>query len=257
MIANDIGASISEAIMNGHFDDLRASLSSDVIIAGAGPSGLAAAIVLASAGRSVTIVEKRLSPGGGIWGGGMTMSKIVVQESAVGLLSEIGVRYQKVEGGLYVADAIEFACMLCAKALQAGARMLNLHVVEDVCLQDGRVTGAVVNKSILGEQFPVDPLVFRAKAIIDATGHEASVVQTLKERGLIQSPEGSQFGEGPMDVEAGEKFVVDEAGVIFPGLYVAGMSVCACFGGPRMGPIFGGMLLSGTKIGELLLSELR
>ncbi|MEO0247894.1 MAG: ribose 1,5-bisphosphate isomerase, partial [candidate division WOR-3 bacterium] len=36
------------------------------------------------------------------------------------------------------------------------------------------------------------------------------------------------------------------------GLYVAGMAACACFGGPRMGPIFGGMLLSGRKLAEIL-----
>jgi thiamine thiazole synthase len=28
------------------------------------------------------------------------------------------------------------------------------------------------------------------------------------------------------------------------------MSVCAVLGGPRMGPIFGGMLLSGKKVAD-------
>jgi ribulose 1,5-bisphosphate synthetase/thiazole synthase len=33
----------------------------------------------------------------------------------------------------------------------------------------------------------------------------------------------------------------------------AGMSANAAFGGPRMGPIFGGMLLSGRRVSELIL----
>jgi len=36
---------------------------------------------------------------------------------------------------------------------------------------------------------------------------------------------------------------------------VAGMSANAAFGGPRMGPIFGGMLLSGRKAAEMILKE--
>jgi thiamine thiazole synthase len=31
------------------------------------------------------------------------------------------------------------------------------------------------------------------------------------------------------------------------------MSANAAFGGPRMGPIFGGMLLSGRRVSELIL----
>ena len=55
-----------------------------------------------------------------------------------------------------------------------------------------------------------------------------------------------------MDVAQAEAGVVEKAGEIFPGLCVAGMSVCAIFGLPRMGPIFGGMLKSGKKVAELI-----
>jgi ribulose 1,5-bisphosphate synthetase/thiazole synthase len=51
--------------------------------------------------------------------------------------------------------------------------------------------------------------------------------------------------------------VVNKAGEIFPGLYVAGMSVCAVYNLPRMGPIFGGMLKSGQKAAELIVKELK
>ena len=49
---------------------------------------------------------------------------------------------------------------------------------------------------------------------------------------------------------------MERTGACFPGLYLAGMSVCAFFGGPRMGPIFGGMLQSGEKVAKAVLAEL-
>ena len=63
-------------------------------------------------------------------------------------------------------------------------------------------------------------------------------------------------GEGPMDAASGEAFVVKNVAQVFPGLWVSGMSVCATFAGPRMGPVFGGMLLSGKRVAELVSSAL-
>ena len=56
---------------------------------------------------------------------------------------------------------------------------------------------------------------------------------------------------------AGEAFVVDKTTEVYPGLWVSGMSVCTTLGGPRMGPIFGGMLLSGKRVAELILADLK
>ncbi|HPB32736.1 MAG TPA: ribose 1,5-bisphosphate isomerase, partial [Candidatus Sumerlaeota bacterium] len=44
---------------------------------------------------------------------------------------------------------------------------------------------------------------------------------------------------------------------VYRGLFVSGMSVCAAFGGPRMGPIFGGMLLSGKKVAGLIQDSIK
>ena len=83
------------------------------------------------------------------------------------------------------------------------------------------------------------------------------VVGKLELHGLeLETPAGEILGEGPMNAEAGERFVVEQTGRVYPGLYVAGMAVCAVFGGARMGPIFGGMLLSGEKVAEQVTAEL-
>jgi thiamine thiazole synthase len=147
---------------------------------------------------------------------------------------------------------MELASALCLKSLHAGATLLNLMMVEDVCVRSGRVNGVVANRSMLGESLPIDPIVFSAKATIDATGHEAALVTCLRRRGLLKGSPGTVPGEGPMDAPAGEQFVVDHVTELFPGLWTTGMSVCASQGGPRMGPIFGGMLLSGVRVAKQL-----
>jgi sulfide-dependent adenosine diphosphate thiazole synthase len=248
---------ISKTIIGTYSAKLLDCLTSDVAIVGAGPSGLVAAYCLAKHGVKVTILEKRLSPGGGIWGGGMGMNIAVVQETAIPLLSEMGIRAKPANDGLYAVDAIELGAGLCWNAVQAGAAILNLATVEDLCVRDGRVTGVVINRTMIAGQLPVDPIVLSAKAILDGTGHEAVLVQSVRKRGLLKDVKTvSEFGEGPMDATQGEQFVVNHAGELFPGLWIAGMSVSATLGGPRMGPIFGGMLLSGKRAAEAIIIAL-
>jgi thiazole biosynthesis enzyme len=242
---------ISRAILDAHYLKLSRCLDSDVLIVGGGPAGLVAAAHLAAQHRRVVILERQLSPGGGIWGGGMAMNDVVVQAEATHLLTAIGLTPRPVGHDLYTVDAVALASALISSAVQAGAVLLNLTFMEDVCLRDGLVDGLVVNRTRIGDVLPVDPIVFRSKAVIDTTGHEAAVVEKLRKRHLLP-PEVSLAGEQPMHAEAGERFVVERTAQVMPGLFVAGMSVCATFGGPRMGPIFGGMLLSGEKVARLV-----
>jgi thiamine thiazole synthase len=187
----------------------------------------------------------------------MGMSQVVVQEDALPLLDDIGVKYELRRKDLYATNAIELAAGLCLKAIQTGVALFNLMTVEDVCFRNRRVTGVVVNRTTIAEKLPVDPIAFSAKAVVDATGHEAAVVETLRKRRLLtDSTAAGRPGEGPMDASSGEAFVVERAGEVFPGLWTAGMSVCATLGGPRMGPIFGGMLLSGRRVAELVASAI-
>lgn len=248
---------VSRAILNGYHEELAAQLQSDVIVVGAGPAGLVCAWRAAQAGLRVTILEKRLTPGGGVWGGAMGMGKIVVEKEVEPLLDALSVRSRAAEPDLLVADAAELASALVLKALQAGAVLLNLIYVEDLVVRERRVRGVVVNRTFLGDSLPIDPLAFDARAVVDATGHEAAAAMTLDRRGLLGSTGERGIGEGPMDARAAEEFVVRWTGPCFPGLYLAGMSVCAVFGGPRMGPIFGGMLRSGEKVAERILKDLR
>jgi sulfide-dependent adenosine diphosphate thiazole synthase len=241
---------ISKAIVDSYHRKLLRSIESDIVIVGAGPAGLTAACDLAARGRKVTVVEKRLAPGGGVWGGAMGMNDIVVQQEAIPILEAAGIRHDSRYEGLCVVDAAELACALCLQALRAGAVLLNLTTLEDLCVHDGKVTGVVVNRTTISGALPVDPMVLQAETVIDGTGHEAVAVERLRARNLLAPQLLAQSCEGPMDAMAGEAFVVERVAEVYPGLWVTGMAVCATFGGPRMGPIFGGMLLSGKRVAE-------
>ena len=132
--------------------------------------------------------------------------------------------------------------------------IFNLLQAEDIVLKKETVKGIVVNStSALMVGLHVDPFCICSRYVIDATGHPAELVSMLKDR----KPEmfAQKLQEYFMDVETSEAGVVEKTGEIYPGLYVAGMSVCDVFGLPRMGPIFGGMLKSGKKVAELIMSR--
>ncbi|MGD2122702.1 MAG: sulfide-dependent adenosine diphosphate thiazole synthase [Gemmatimonadota bacterium] len=246
---------ITKNILDAYHGKMMRSVVSDVLIVGAGPSGLVAARDLARKGRKVTVLEKRLSPGGGVWGGAMAMNEVVIQEAAVEVLEEIGVRTPLGADGLYVIDAIELASALCLHAVQAGAVLLNLTTAEDLCVRGGKVRGVVANRTGLVDQMPIDPITLQAENVLDATGHEAALVHMLDRRKGLEDSAGLS-GEGMMNATEGDSFVVEEVAEVFPGLWITGMTVAAVMGGPRMGPIFGGMLLSGRRAADLIDLEM-
>ncbi len=250
-MADSYETQITRSILDAYHAKLSRSLVGDVLEVGAGPSGLIAAIDLAKKGRTVAVLEKRLSPGGGLWGGAMAMNEVVIQEEALDAVEGIAVRPRPTGDGLYVIDAVELASALCLKALQVGVIVLNLTMAEDLCVHAGQVCGVVANRTGVGDVMPVDPISFQAGAVLDATGHDAALVHMLHRRGLLEGFT-SLSGEGAMNAAEGESFVVEKVAEVYPGLWVTGMCVAAVLGGPRMGPIFGGMLLSGKQAADLI-----
>jgi len=245
---------ITRAIMDRYYAKIRAAADCDVLVAGGGPSGMVCARDLAGKGLSVVVVEKRLAPGGGVWGGAMCWNEVAIQEEARPIAEELSVRLREAGNGLYTADSVELASSLIAAALRAGATILNMCYVEDIVIEGGRIAGLVVNRTGPAQgQLPVDPFSFLSRATLDATGHDAALAALVARRGLrLDTETGGLMGERAMDASAGERFVVEKTGEAFPGLYVSGMATCGVWGGPRMGPVFGGMLLSGRKVAGLL-----
>ncbi|MFW6151880.1 MAG: sulfide-dependent adenosine diphosphate thiazole synthase [Verrucomicrobiota bacterium] len=250
---------ITRAIVEGFSKKLCEGANIDVAIVGAGPSGLVCGHDLAEKGYSVSIFEKKLAPGGGIWGGAMLNNDIVIQLERADMLDEFGISYQDIGNGLVRSDSVETASALIYKALKAGAKIFNAVTVEDVIYKEGRVGGVVINWApVLRLEMHVDPMNVVAKAVLDATGHDAWLTaKTASKAGInLDTPTGGIMGEKPMWAEVGEKATVDNTSRVYPGLYVSGMAANGVFGSARMGPIFGGMLMSGRKAAELMAAEL-
>lgn len=246
---------ISRAITESFLKDFLEAMEVDVAIAGAGPSGLIAAYYLAKGGNKTTVFERQLRLGGGMPGGGMMFNRIVLQEEGKKILEDFGVRTKEYEKGYYIADALETISTLCSEAIKAGAKVFNLISVEDVVIGEGsRIGGLVLNWSAVSwSKLHVDPLAIRSKLVIDATGHDSEVCHIVvrKMGANLRTATGGVVGEGPMWAEKGEKEIVENTREVYPGLIVAGMAANAVFGSPRMGAIFGGMLLSGKRAAEL------
>ncbi|MFP3194562.1 MAG: sulfide-dependent adenosine diphosphate thiazole synthase [Caldivirga sp.] len=259
MVKHHIAESeITRAIVKYALRDLDEYSKVDVLIVGAGPSGMTAAYYLAKAGLKTLVLERRFSFGGGIGGAANHLPRIVVEYPASEILSEVGVRLYEYGDGLFVVDPAEMIAKLASRAIDAGAKfLLGVHV-DDVVFRDNppRVTGvAVIWSTVQMAGVHTDPIFLEAKAVVDATGHDAEVVAVASRK----TPElGIKlYGEKSAYVDAAEDLVVKYTGKVVDGLYVTGIAVAAVHGLPRMGPIFGSMLLSGKRVAELIISDLK
>ncbi len=249
---------ITRVIVKEAVKDWEKITETDVVVVGAGPAGLTAAIYLRDFGFDVVVFERRLSFGGGIGGGGMLFHKIVIEEEAKGIAEEFGMRLEEVESGLYAVDTADFLAKLSYSAVESGAKILFGVTVDDVVFRPDplRITGVLIQWSAVQiSGLHVDPLMIECKAVVDATGHDAEVISVASRK----IPELDIFvhGEKSAYSEMSERLVVEKTGKVAEGLYAAGMAVSAVHGLPRMGPIFGGMLLSGRKVAEQIMYDFK
>lgn len=250
---------ISKAIISAYTDKLTESLNTDVIIAGAGPSGMCCGYYLAKKGKKVAIFERKLAVGGGMWAGGVMFGEIVIQQKAKEILDEFDIKYRVYEKGYYLADSIEAVSAICSKTVKAGAKIFNLLSVEDVMVRDRCVAGVVLNWTAVElANLHVDPITARAKFVVDATGHVAEVTHLIEKKSGIKlrTKTTKIIGEKSMWAEIAEREILKNSKEVCRGLYVCGMAANTVSGGFRMGPIFGGMLLSGKKVAESILKRL-
>ncbi len=250
---------ISKAITESFMKDFMDSFDVDVAIAGAGPAGLVCAYYLAKNNYKVVIFERQLRVGGGMPGGGMMFNRIVVQEQAKFIMDELDVSLKKYKDDLYIADSLEAISTLCSKAIKAGVKIFNLMNVEDVMIRKDKITGLVLNWSAVSwSKLHVDPLTVRSKVVVDATGHDTEVCKIVERKigPKLNTETGRVVGEKSMWAEVGERDIIPNTREVYPGLFVCGMAANAVFGSPRMGAIFGGMLVSGKKAEELIKKKI-
>ncbi len=251
---------ITRQIAREYYEEFDHFIESDVIIVGAGPSGLICARDLASMGFRTLVVEQALALGGGFWSGGYLMNKATICAPANAILEEIGVPCKQVKDcdGMYIVDPPHATGALIAAAYKAGAKIMNLTRVVDLILrQDSLLEGVVVNHTTAEmaghDVIHVDPIALESKVVVDATGHDAVVVNLLHKRNLYQPVPGN----GAMWVSRSEEEIMDRTGEVYPNCFVVGLAVAAVYGTPRMGPAFGSMLLSGRYGAELIKKKLK
>ncbi len=249
-------AKVTRAIVEEFTKQFYEYVESDCLVVGGGPSGLMLGAEVAKEGKKVLIVERNNYLGGGFWLGGYLMNKVTVREPAQEIFSELGVPFEEVSQGLYVADGPHACSKLIAAACDAGVKFANMTIFDDVVLRENnRVAGVVVNwtpvQALPRQISCVDPVALETKMVVDASGHDACVVKKMEERGLAETR-----GFGAMWVEQSEDLIIEHTGETHPGLVVVGMAVSTTYGLPRMGPTFGAMLLSGKRGAETILSKL-
>lgn len=247
---------VTRGILEGFTKDFLGSLQSDVAVAGGGPAGMTCAYYLAREGLNVSVFERNLHVGGGMWGGGMLFPRIIIQEAARAILDEFGVRLAEFKDGYYVGDSVETVSKVTAAAVDAGVKIWVGVSVEDVLIrEESKITGVVLNwRAVELANLHVDPLAMEAKVVVDATGHDADIVRTVARKipgCKLNTDTGGVVGEMPMWAEVGEEVIVENTREVYPNLLVSGMAANAVYGSPRMGAIFGGMFLSGKKCAGL------
>ena len=251
---------VTRHIAKEFYKEFDSLIESDVIIVGAGPSGLLCARDLAAQGWRTLLIEQSLALGGGFWSGGYLMNKATICAPADSILEELGIPCKPIKecDGMTMVDPPHATARLIAAAYEAGVKVLNLTKVLDLIIrEEGKLEGVVVNNTtaeMAGHDIiHVDPIALESRIVVDATGHDAVVVDLLHRRHLYEKIPGN----GAMWIAKSEALVVANTREVYPNCFVTGLAVAAVDGTPRMGPAFGSMLLSGRRAAKLVQQKLK
>lgn len=260
-------AEVSRAMTSRYFSDLDNFAECDVVIVGAGPSGLACAYELSKRPDiKVAIIEQSVSPGGGAWLGGQLFSAMVVRKPAHEFLDELSIPYEDEGNYVVVKHAALATSTLLAKVLEApNVKLFNATAAEDLIVKENAtgekyVAGVVTNWTLVAlnhnTQSCMDPNVMEAKVVVSSTGHDgpmgATGVKRLEKLGLVPPCPGMYA----LDMNSAEDRIVSNTREIVPGMVLCGMEVSEVDGAPRMGPTFGAMYVSGQKAAKIALEAL-
>lgn len=142
----------------------------DVIVCGAGPAGIAAALAAARSGARTTLLEVHGCLGG-VWTAGL-LSWVIDSLDKPGIMREIiasldarGARRLRVEGGSGFAYDIEAMKLLLEEMMQEAGVRVRLHTRVVAASRDaGGRLGVVLTESKSGRE------AWRAQCYVDATG---------------------------------------------------------------------------------------
>jgi len=260
-------AQVSRAMTSRYFRELDEFAECDVVIAGAGPAGLACAYELSKRPEiKVALIEQNVAPGGGAWLGGQLFSAMVVRKPAHEFLDELSIPYEDEGNYVVVKHAALATSTVLSKVLQApNIKLFNATAVEALIVKEDDtgskyVGGVVTNWTLVAlhhsTQSCMDPNVVEAKVVVSSTGHDgpmgASGVKRLERLGLVPPCPGMYA----LDMNSAEDRIVSNTREIIPGMVLCGMEVSEVDGAPRMGPTFGAMFVSGQKAARIAVEKL-
>lgn len=260
-------AEVSRAMTTRYFKDLYDYASCDVVIVGAGPSGLACAYELSkNPDMKIAIIEQSVAPGGGAWLGGQLFSAMVVRKPAHSFLDELEIEYEDEGNFVVVKHAALVTSTLLSKVLAApNVKLFNATAAEDLIVRENEsgqmyVGGVVTNWTLVSlnhdTQACMDPNVMEAQIVVSSTGHDgpmgASGVKRLERLGMIPKC----VGMAALDMNSAEDRIVNHTREIVPGMVLCGMEISEMDGAPRMGPTFGAMYASGVKAAKIVSDAL-
>ena len=279
-------ATVSRAMTSRYFKDLDKFAVSDVVIVGAGSSGLSAAYVIAKnrPDLKIAIIEANVAPGGGSWLGGQLFSAMIMRKPADLFLKELGIPFEDEGTYVVVKHAALFMSTVLSEVLKfPNVKLFNATAVEDLVTRptedkSGNVTaaGVVTNWTLVTQahdlQSCMDPNVIELSGykedgsrdfsqkhgvILSSCGHDGAFGAFTVKRLASIDKRNTYGGMKGLDMNRAEAAVVKNAGSYdgVANIYFAGMEVAELAGLNRMGPTFGAMAVSGIKAAEEILKH--